>query len=115
MEFISFPATSMPSRWRPDHQIDAALHGAWTPAQRQSWAAARGQALNGRLSQASPAAALETPTELMVSTAAALAALAGGLSLAFGAPKGATTLSWVGILTATIGGLKLLQTGSKLA
>jgi len=114
MQAISFPATSMPGRWRPDHQVDAALHGTWTPAQRQAWAVARSHALQGRLSQASTAA-VETPTELMISVSAALAALFGGLSLAFGAPRGAPTLTWVGILAATVGGLKLLQTGSKLA
>ena len=108
MHFISYPATAMPSRWRPDGQVGAALSG-WTPAQRQTWAQGR------RLGQAStPVGARETPTELMVSVGTALAAVVAGLSLAFGAPKEKTTLMWIGILATTIGGLKLLQTGSKL-
>jgi hypothetical protein len=114
MQFISFPATSLPSRWRPDHQVDSALNGAWTPAQRASWAKSRQVSMRGRLAQASPATT-ETPTELAISLAGGMAALVGGVALAFGAPRGASTLMWVGILTGTIGGLKLLQTGSKVA
>ncbi len=109
MNFVSYPATSMASRWRPDGQVGTSLSG-WTPAQRQAWAQGR------RLAQvsATPVGARETPTELMVSVGTALAAVVAGLSLAFGAPKGKDTLMWIGILATTIGGLKLLQTGSKL-
>ncbi len=107
MNFVSYPATSMASRWRPDGQVGTSLSG-WTPAQRQGWAQGR------HLAQATPVGARETPTELMVSVGTALAAVVAGLSLAFGAPRGKTTLMWVGILATTIGGLKLLQTGSKL-
>ncbi len=108
MIFVSYPATAMPSRWRPDGQVGAALSG-WTPAQRQAWPQGR------RLSQVStPVGARETPTELMVSVGTALAAVVAGLSLAFGGPRDKPTLMWIGILATTIGGLKLLQTGSKL-
>jgi hypothetical protein len=51
----------------------------------------------------------------MLSVGTSLAALTAGVLLAFGAKKGQTTTMWVGILAGTIGGLKLLQTGSKLA
>jgi hypothetical protein len=51
----------------------------------------------------------------MISISAGLAALVGGAALALGAPRGSPTLMWVGILTGTIGGLKLLQTGSRVA
>lgn len=112
MHYISYPAGSLQSRWRPDGQIGAALSG-WTPAQRQQWATGRLAAK--RVSQAAPVGARETPTELMISVGTALAAVVAGLSLAFGAPKGETTTMWIGILASTIGGLKLLQTGSKLA
>ncbi len=109
MHYVSYPATALPSRWRPDHQVGAALSG-WTPAQRQGLVQSR------RLAQGTqPVGARETPTELMVSVGTALAALTAGLALAFGAPKGKTTLMWIGIMAGTVGGLKLLQTGSKLA
>lgn len=112
MHFISFPAQALPSRWRPDGQVGAALSG-WTPAQRQAWAQGRGV---NRLGQATtPVGARETPTELGISVLAAGGAVLGGLSLAFGAKKNQTTLMWIGILASTIGGLKLLQTGSKWA
>ena len=111
MHYISFPGASVQSRWRPDGQVGAALSG-WTPAQRQAWAQGR-QIASKRISQA-PVGPRETPTELMVSVGTALAAVVAGLSLAFGAEKGQTTLMWIGILATTIGGLKLLQTGSKL-
>ncbi len=108
MNFVSYPATSMASRWRPDGQVGTSLSG-WAPAQRQAWPQGR------RLAQGStPVGARETPLELTVSVGAAVSALVAGVILAFGAPKGKPTLTWVGILAATIGGLKLLQTGSKL-
>ncbi len=110
MHYISFPATSLQSRWRPDGQVGASVSG-WTPAQRQQWAS--GRRATTQMAQA-PVSARETPTELMVSVGTALAAVVAGLSLAFGAEKGQTTLMWIGILSGTIGGLKLLQTGSKL-
>ena len=109
MQYVSYPATAMPSRWRPDSQVGVAMSG-WSPAQR------RGPAQSRRLAQAGrPVGARETPTELMVSVGTSLAALTAGLALAFGAPKGKPTLMWIGIMAGTIGGLKLLQTGSKLA
>ncbi len=108
MNFVSYPATAMPSRWRPDNQVGAALSG-WAPAQRHGWAPARRLAQGG-----TPVGARETPLELTVSVATAVAAVVAGVILAFGASKGKPTLMWVGILATTIGGLKLLQTGSKL-
>lgn len=111
MHYISYPATSVESRWRPDGQMGMSLSG-WTPAQRQSWSQSR---MAGKRIAQKPTGARETPTELMISVGTALAATTAGLILTFGAPKGKTTLMWIGILTGTIGGLKLLQTGSKIA
>ena len=108
MHFVSYPATAMPSRWRPDSQVGSALSG-WTPAARQGLVQSR------RLAQGTqPVGARETPTELMVSVGTALSALTAGLILAFASPRG-SSFTWVGIMAATVGGLKLLQTGSKLA
>jgi hypothetical protein len=115
MQFVSYPVGAMPARWRPDGEVHSALSGGWTPAQRQAWGASRRANLSGpRVGQA-PVGARETPTELMLSVGTSLAALTAGVLLAFGAKKGQTTTMWVGILAGTIGGLKLLQTGSKLA
>lgn len=108
MNFVSYPATSIASRWRPDGQVGTSLSG-WAPAQRQAWPQGR------RLAQTTtPIGARETPLELTVSVGTALAAVTAGLILAFGSDKGKPTIAWIGVLAATIGGLKLLQTGSKL-
>lgn len=115
MQIVSYPVGAMPGRWRPDGEVQAALSGGWSPAQRSAWPQARRSVLStARVGQA-PVGARETPTELMLSVGTSLAALTAGVLLAFGAKKGETTTMWVGILAGTIGGLKLLQTGSKLA
>ena len=114
MQIVSYPTGAMPARWRPDGEVQAAISGGWSPAPRSAYPQARRALAAARVGQA-PVGARETPTELMLSVGTSLAALTAGVLLAFGAKKGETTTMWVGILAGTIGGLKLLQTGSKLA
>jgi hypothetical protein len=106
MEFISFPKSSIGSRWRPGNGSIPQM-AAWRPTPPQLTVRPVQRA---ELGQIKP----EAIADLAISTATALGTVAVGFGLAVWGPKDATTWRWIGGLAGSIGVLRLLHDVSKL-
>lgn len=106
MEFISFPKSSIGSRWRPGNGAGPQL-AAWRPTPPQLTVR---QAERAELGQIKP----EAIGNVALSIATSVGTAAAGFGLAVFGPKDATTWRWIGGLAGSIGILRLLHDVSKL-
>jgi hypothetical protein len=105
MEFISFPKSSIGSRWRPGNGAAPQL-AAWRPTPPQLTVR---PVQRTELGQLKP----EAMGDVLLSAATSLGTAVVGFGLAVFGPKDATTWRWIGGLAGSIGVLRLLHDVSK--
>lgn len=106
MEFISFPKSSIGSRWRPGNGA-APQMPAWRPTPPQLSVRPVQRA---ELGQIKP----EAIASVALSTMTSVGTVVVGFGLAIFGPKDATTWRWIGGLAGSVGVLRLLHDVSKL-
>lgn len=105
MEFISFPKSSIGSRWRPGNGV-APQMAAWRPTPPQL---TMRPVSGAELGQLKP----EAVAEEYISAGTGIMTALVGFSLAIWGPRNETTWRWIGGLAGSIGVFRFLHSVSK--